>query len=364
MIIGIDASHANKTQRTGVEEYCFQMIQEFKKIIPGDVRVILYSNTLLLPELAEIPPNWETKILFWPFKKLWSQTRLAYELFKNPVDIYFSPGQLLPWLTPKKSAVMVHDSAFEACPGAYRFFGRQYLKWMNRLIVKKAKIIFTSTEFNKNELQRYYGRTEDIFVIPLAYNKNIFFNAGDAVNEFGEYILSVGRLEEKKNTRRLIAAFDKIKNNHPNLKLVLIGSPGTGYSAVRAAIDFSPYKKDMVELGFVKPVALLKYLRGAKIFVFPSLYEGFGIPILEALACGVPVLTSDLPSLKEVGGVACVYADPFNIEDITAKISLLLTDEELRKNKITLGLEHVQAYSWNKTAAQTWQQLNSVAKKS
>ncbi|MBI5221207.1 MAG: glycosyltransferase, partial [Candidatus Magasanikbacteria bacterium] len=245
MIIGIDASHANKVHRTGVEEYCFQIIQEFKKMIPSDVRVILFSPTPLLSELSQLPPNWEIKILRWPFKKLWSQFRLAFELWQSPVDIYFSPGQLLPFFAPKNSIVTVHDSAFEACPKAYNFWSRQYLQWMNRLIVKKAKLILTSTKFNKSELLRYYGRMfeeqKDLFdkikVVPLAYNNKKFnLETPPAKNLFGQYILSVGRLEEKKNTKLIVEAFDLLKTKLTNLKLVLVGSPGAGYVEVKQMI--------------------------------------------------------------------------------------------------------------------------------
>lgn len=363
MIIGIDASHANKNQRTGVEEYCFQIIEEFKKIIPSDTKVILYSNEALLSELAQIPNNWEIKILNWPFKKMWSQFRLAYELWKNPPDVYFSPGQLLPLFAPKNSVVMVHDSAFEAYPTAYRFFGRQYLKWMNRLIVKKAKLILTSTEFNKKELLNFYGQflENKIKVIPLAYDSDKFnMDAKVDKNIYGKYILSIGRLEEKKNTKRIVEAFNIIKKDLPDLKLVLVGQPGAGYEQVKQAVESSEHKQDIILLGFVSSENLYSLLRHAQVFVFPSLYEGFGIPILEAMATGVPVVASDISALHEVGDEAAVYADPIDVEDIATKVLNLIKDEDLRKQKIILGLQRVKNYSWSNTAAQTWPILKNI----
>ncbi len=363
MLIGIDGSHANKVQRTGVEEYCWQVIQELKNIIPSDTKVVLYSNKKLLPELAMLPKNWEVKILNWPLKKMWSQFRLAFELWRNPPDVYFSPGQLLPLFLPKNSVVMVHDSAFEAYPSAYRFFGRQYLKWMNRLIVKKAKLILTSTEFNKREMLKFYGHflADKIKVIPLAYNStkyNLEKPAGE--NLYGQYILSIGRLEEKKNTKRIVEAFSLVKKQFPDLKLVLVGKHGFGFEEIQQAIDHSVYKNDIVLLGFVQPEDLLNILKNAQVFVFPSLYEGFGIPVLEAMAVGVPVVVSRGSALEEVGKEAVECVDPKSVKDISEKIIILLKDKNLRQQKINLGLEQVKKYSWNNTATQTWEVLKNI----
>jgi len=369
MIIGIDVSHANKIKRTGVEEYCFQIVEELKKIIPSDTKVILYSSSPLVAQLSQLPKNWELKILGWPFKKLWSQLRLAYELFRHPPDIYFSPGQLMPFISPKNTVVMVHDSAFEAYPFAYRFLGRQYLKWMNRLIIKKAKLILTSTQFNKQEMLKFYGHyftdqidlDDKIKVVPLAYDQSKFvLQPQDEDNFYGRYILSIGRLEEKKNTKRIVSAFSILKKNDNNLKLILVGTPGAGYEEVEKIIVSSPYKNDIILLGFVSPVSLVSILKNAQVFVFPSLYEGFGIPILEAMAMGVPVVASNNSAFNEVGGDALAYVDALDVCDMADKILLLLSDNNIRQEKIKKGLEMVKKYSWRNTAQLTWDIIKNI----
>ncbi len=367
MIIGIDASHANKPNRTGVEEYCFQIIEEFKKIIPSDVRVILYAPTALLPELSSLPSNWEIKILRWPLKKLWSQFCLAYELWRHPVDIYFSPGQLLPFFSPVNSVVTVHDSAFEAYPGAYRFWGRQYLKWMNKLIVQKSALILTSTKFNKSELLNYYGHLfeeqknlfDKIKVVPLAYdNKKFNLQTPATPNTLGRYILSVGRLEEKKNTKVIVEAFDLLKTKLTDLKLVLVGSPGAGYAQVKQAIEASEHKKDIMELGYTPEVVGI--LKNAEAFVFPSLYEGFGIPVLEAMAVGVPTVVSDFEVFHEIGGSALIYSR--STQDLADQIFRVITDKDFRKQHINIGLEAVKQFGWDKTADLGWKQISGLFK--
>lgn len=366
MIIGIDASHANKSQRTGVEEYCFQIIQEFKNIIPSETKVILYSNKSLISEFGDVPKNWEVRILNWPLKKMWSQFRLVFELWKNPPDVYFSPGQLLPVFAPKNSVVMVHDSAFEVYPNAYKFFGRQYLKWMNRLIIKKSKLILTSTKFNKQEIVRLYGQNiknliDKIKVIPLAYDsKKYNLEKEVGPNIYGQYILSIGRLEEKKNTKRIVLAFNLVKKEFPDLKLILVGKPGAGFKEVQQAIDQSEYKKDIILPGFVAAEELLAVLKNAKVFVFPSLYEGFGIPVLEAMAVGVPIIVGKGSALEEVGGSVAEFVDPLNKKNIAEKIIVCLNSNSYCQQKIGIGLEEVKKYSWTKTATLTWEIIKNI----
>lgn len=371
MFIGIDASHANKIKRTGVEEYCWQIIQELKKIIPLSARVILYSNKPLFSPLNNLPDNWQIKILRWPFSKLWSQIRLAYELKRNPPDVYFSPGQILPWLTPRRAVVMVHDSAFVAQPKAYKLFGGWYLRLMNRLIIKRAAKIITSTFFNRAELSRYYGveagdKTE---IIPLAFNKN-FFNLNTSKlssavlqKKWGidrPFILFIGRLETKKNVVGLIEAFEKIKLKL-NWQLVLVGKFGHGGTAVKQKIRASACKSDIKILNWVDTADLPGLLGGARLLAFVSLYEGFGLPLLEAMACGCPVVAADIDSLKEVGQDCVLYVNAIDSQDIANKILTLHTDNAIRARLVSCGLERVNNFNWEETATKTWECLNSVA---
>ncbi len=383
MFIAIEAAHANKLQRTGVENVCFALIQELKKQIPLDARVILYSNESLRGEychssdirrgnpgvLDNLPPNWEAKILRWPFRKLWSQIRLSWEFLRHPPDVFFAPGQLIPFFCPAKTVVIIHDSAFLAYPEAYNFLGRQYLKWMNKRIIKKAWKIITSSEFNKAEIKKYYGEAagDKVAVIPFAYDSERFrilnieiLNIKRILEKYSitkPFIMSIGRLEKKKNTINIIRAFNIIKslNNNIqysifNIQLLLIGNPGVGYDEIEAEIQKSQYKNDIIHPGWVDSEDISHLLNQASVFVFPSLYEGFGLPVLEAMACGCPVVCSDIPALREVGGEAALYADPASAEDIAAQIGAAL-NEEKRIEMIKRGLERVKNFSWGKTAA-------------
>ena len=360
MLLAIDASHAVKEKRTGVEKSCWQIIENLKKVVPSDVRVVLYAHKVSMDELAVVPPNWEWKILPWPFKKFWTQGALAVELMKNKPDVFFSPGQLLPWYVPKKTIVFLHDSAFLFFKNAYSFWGRKYLRLMNWWIVKKASTIITSTEFNRSELVRYYGTAvaSKVKLAPLAYDQEkcqstvLPFTSEELKNKFNiakPFAIFIGRLEEKKNVRRLVRAFSRARVNN-DFQLVLCGRPGYGFSVVEKEIAISNFKKDVIIPGWVSEDDLPHLLRSASLFVFPSCYEGFGLPILEAMACQVPVLASDIPALREVGGEAAFYVDPHNSEAIGIAMNHILVDKQTSQQLVEKGNRRILDFSWLKTA--------------
>lgn len=372
MLIGIEASHANKDKRTGVEEYCWRIIQELKKQIPSDVRVVLYSERPLAGELGAVPANWETKILPWPFKKGWSQIRLSFEFLFNPPDVFFAPGQLVPFVCPKNTVATVHDSAFMAYPGAYGFFSRQYLKIMNRLVLKKSKTIITPSEFTGQELRRLYNYdVSRVKVVPHGYDKDIFKKIELAEEEKNNFLakykitkpfyLSVGRLEEKKNTAGIVRAFDLIKND-ADTQLLLVGVPGRGFEEVNRAIEMSPNKNDIILPGWAGSEDIARLYNLAEAFIFPSLYEGFGLPVLDAMASGCPVIASKGNSLEEVGGDAPVYVSPASAEEISRAAIRFFTDRAHRAGQIEKGTIRAGLFSWKKSADLTWQALREAVK--
>lgn len=367
MIIGIDASRANYKEKTGVEWYAFFLIQELKKIIPSSDAVVLYTNEPLQGELAVLPPNWSQKILVWPPRRLWSQVRLSWEMLLYPPDVLFVPAHVAPFVHPKHTVVTVHDIAALRYPQSYNWFERWYSLWFAKFAGKNLWRIITPSIFTKKELvDGAFAVSSNVFPVYHGYNKNyqviqdkeIIATVLKKYHISTPFILSVGRLEQKKNTAGIIKAFEKIKANNPaelaNLKLVLIGKTGFGYEKINELILKNPFSKDILTLGWMDEEDLPKIMNGAVVFVFPSFYEGFGLPVLQALACGVPVVASNNTSLKEIGGAGMLAVDPENIGDLAAKIKQLLVDDSLRKEKIALGLEQVKKYSWEKCAEETW----------
>jgi len=375
MILGIEASHAAKPQRTGVEEVCRQVILALQKIVPPEVRVVLYSHVPSGDLFGQLPPNWQEKVLLWRPKKLWSQIRLARELRKNPPDIFFAPGQLLPFFLPRslQTAVYLHDSAFKVVPKTYKFWGRQYLKLMNRWIVRRANLIITSTEFNKAELKKYYGAraAQKTQIAPLAYDRERYhsnvpvFSPIELEQKFKitkPYLIYVGRIEDKKNAATIVEAFDAARVKL-DFQLVLAGKPGYGYvEHIKPKIESSPFKQDIKELGWTASEDLPRLLRSARALVFPSRYEGFGLPVLESMAVGTPVIVSGIPALREVGGGAASYVESQNSADLAQKMAESLVDSPARVSQINLGLERIKLFSWETTARAVYAALSSCQK--
>jgi len=368
MIIGIDASRANHKEKTGVEWYAYHVIQNLKKNLPDNVRVVLYSDVPLEGDLALLPDNWTSKVLNWPIRRLWTQGRMSLEMLFSRPDVLFVPAHVVPLIHPKKTIMTVHDVAAVKFKQSYNWFEKWYSVWSAKMAVKKMWKIIVPSEFTKKELLSLFKKTKEdkkekkIFVVSHGYDRNYKIiqdleKIKSTLNQYNikqPFLMSIGRLEEKKNTWRIIKAFDKLKSQfkHDNLQLVLIGKPGYGYEKIKTALDESEYKKDIILPGWVDQEQVPHLMNSAEVFVFPSLYEGFGLPILEAMACGTPIVASKNNSLEEVGGDVCLYTDS-SIEQITKVIHRFLDNSELTKQKIKLGLERVKDYSWEKCAKQT-----------
>lgn len=376
MLIGIDASRANETQKTGVGNYAYFLIEQMKRLEINElVKFVLYAREPLRGELAKLPENWTVKVLEWwsPFgyaqgkMRLWTQVRLSWEMLWHAPDVLFVPAHVFPIIHPKKTVMTIHDIVALKFPKSYNWFERWYSVWSAKYAVKKLwRIIVPSNAVKQDLIENCRMQNAEcrINVIPHGFDKKYEMrDKGDKeisrdseilgkYNITKPYILSVGRLEEKKNTVRIIGAFEKIRLQLTtyNLQIILIGNPGYGYEKVQEAINNSQFKSDIITPGWVSEDDLPALMRKAEIFVFPSLAEGFGLPVLEAMASGVPVVASE--SLKEIGGEACVYVNPIDEEEIAEAI-LKLQDTEYKMKNVERGLERVKEFSWDKCARET-----------
>jgi glycosyltransferase involved in cell wall biosynthesis len=400
MIIGIDASRANKIQKTGTEWYSYYLIQELKKLDKKN-HYFLYSKEPLRGALGDLPANFESKVLSWPPKFLWTQFRLSLEMFRNSPDLLFVPAHTIPLLHPRKTVTTCHDIGFERFPELYSNLELHYHRFGMRLAVKKAVKIIVPSEFTKKEMVEVYGADPKKFVviyhgydqevykirenIPLApFTKGEFGGVATAaplskghvpsfvndrsrgIREITEpFILYIGRLEKKKNTAGLIETFNVILRHSKhdimkNLKLVLVGGPGYGFEEVKEKIKKYNLEDRVIMPGWLGGEELAVLLNAAELFVFPSFYEGFGLPILEAMACNCPVAASRLSSIPEVGGEAIEYFDPYNIQDMADKIAKVLLDKNRREELRKRGLERVKEFSWEKCARETLEVLEGI----
>ncbi len=366
MIFGIDASQANRRIRSGTEWYAFYLMKEFKKILSDrtDIRVRLYVRDALQADLANnLPENFEVKILRWPLPYFWVQGRLSLEMFWNQPDILFCPAHTIPLVHPVKTFTTLHDVGFEDYPELYDKLSLWYHRFSARLAIKQAHHIFTVSDFSKERIIENYSCDPNKLTVThlgidtnLSIDKKLFKLEEYRLGQKG-YILFVGRLEPKKNILGIIKGYEMAQTELP---LVLAGrkiriKDVEEYlkkrSELRAKIKFLDYFEEEDKIGLYE---------GAAFFLFPTLYEGFGLPILEAQAAAIPVITSNTASNAEIAGGGALIVDPESPYEIGKAIKELLDDQKLRQELIAKGFENLKRFSWEETAGQTLEKILNI----
>lgn len=362
MIIGIDASRANKTQRTGTEWYSYFVIEELKKL-RGDImcQFILYSREPLRGDLAKLPPNFESRVLAWPPKFLWTQIRLSWEMLIHPPDVLFVPAHTLPILGRAKRVVTIHDVGFRVYPELYSWIDILYHRFSVWFASRFAAKIICVSEFTKSELIKYYNTDpKKISAIPLGISLPLTPGRGasEASDSEKSQLFYIGRLEKKKNILGMLKALKIAQRMFSNFRLVLAGSPGHGFGEIKNYIAANRLDDSVTIKGYITEEEKSRLYRDSLAFVFPTFYEGFGLPILEAQAYGCPVITSKLGATAEVAGNSALLVDPNNPED-TAQAILALRDADFRRGVIEKGVANCKKYSWENTAVETLEILEN-----
>ncbi|MBI2600957.1 glycosyltransferase family 4 protein [Candidatus Daviesbacteria bacterium] len=372
MIIGFDGSRAFSNQRTGTENYSYQLLKHLAKIDTKN-HYLIYLRPASTKDLGQSnylekekgwPQNFQFKVL--EYFRLWTQSGLAFETFKQRLDLLFVPAHTLPIIHKPglKTVLTVHDLGSEYLPRMHQLKQRLYLSVMQRYQLKTATKIIAVSKATRDDLVAKIGiNPSKIVVIYEGYNKNLFkqVKSDTLVNSLSylnlkpkTYLLFVGTVQPRKNLKRLILAYNQFLqlNNNQILDLVIVGSRGWLSDEI-----FSLPKKLGIEskvrfLGYIPDARMPALYSGAVGCVFPSLFEGFGLPILEAQACGCPVLTSSVSSMPEVAGSGAILVDPYSIDDIVKGMEKLQS-EGIRKQLVKKGFENTKRFSWEKCAIQT-----------
>ncbi len=374
-VIGIDASRSNVAQKTGTEYYSQEIIKNLVKMTQSrhpersdrdiergrkskDLLFRLYSKTPL--SYLSKSDNAENKVM--PFPKLWSQIRLSWELIQNKPDVLFEPAHTIPIFHPKKIVTTLHDVGFRYFPELYTPLERFYHNWSMSFAVKHATEIIAISEATKKDLIKFYNADpKKITVIYHGFDKEKFTakkgEAPEPIKKLGEYIYFIGRLEAKKNIKTLIKAFGILRSEHPDLstKLVLAGRPGYLYEEIEGEknkLDEN-IRKDIIEPGYIPDEIMADYLRFAKVFAFPSKFEGFGMPLVEAMACEIPIVASDCTSIPEITGKAALLHKTEDEKELAEMLYTALTDEKVRGELITNGKKRLELFDWEDAAKRT-----------
>ncbi len=365
MVIGIDASRAVSIKRSGTENYSYQILLALARCArQGELLAYISGNGLVLN-------NVRTQRI--PNKRLWTQLGLMKQTWKDPLDVLFIPAHVIPFLKKPTlpTVVTVHDLRTEFIPKHSSWLQRFYL---NRLHEKlrahlATKIIAVSESTKKDLVKRlhvpeskiqviYEGVDTQFFNVNKLNDKRIF---EDTLKKYGlekeGYLLFVGTIQPRKNLTRLMEAYSKFIKDNPDIKLAIAGQAGWMSKEIYERPKELGIERNVMFLGYVELEDLPFLYAGARATVYPSLYEGFGLPILESLAMRTPVLTSNLASMPEVGGDLAVYVDPYNVDSIVdglhEVVSTSLDESKVRK--------HLEQFSWDKAGLETYQLLAKTA---
>ncbi|MFH2019690.1 MAG: glycosyltransferase family 1 protein, partial [bacterium] len=283
-------------------------------------------------------------------------------------DVWWSPAHYLPFYSGSPSVVTIHDLAYEFFPELFLSSDLYKLKNWTREAVKKASRVIAVSEATKNDLVRLYNVPEEkIEVIHNGYSSDIFNLSRPASSAIlstyhlktNNYLLFVGTVQPRKNVTKLVQAFRLLKSSGYKGKLVIAGKIGWLAEETLGVIKNSEDAKDIVMTGYISNDAQATLYRHADVFVLPSLYEGFGVPVLEAMACGTPVTAANNSSLPEVVGEAGVL---FNATDAAGLAESIRQLHKERDKWVKKGLDHVKSFSWDKCAKETLEVLVNIAK--
>lgn len=349
-IIGIDASRADSPLPTGTETYSRRLIQALlASSAPHRFRLYFRSAPATDFGGAELRPI--------PFPRLWTHLRLSWEMVRCPPDLLFVPAHVLPLLHPPLSLVTVHDLGYLHFPAAHPLRQRLYLDLSTRWSARAAAHLLTDSEATRVDLIRHYGTPPDkITVAYPGYDETLAPVRDPAIVAAvqrryaipGPYLLYLGTLQPRKNLARLIDAFARLGDK--NLWLVLAGRKGWLYDDLFAQVRRLGLEGRVLFPGYIAEEDKAALLSGALAFAFPSLYEGFGLPILEAQACGCPVFCADTSSLPEVAGASALLVDPQDTDALTAAMSRLATESRLREHLVEAGFANLARFSWQRCA--------------
>ncbi|MDI6689770.1 MAG: glycosyltransferase family 1 protein [Actinomycetota bacterium] len=368
MRIGIDARIIDWA---GVGRYTQNLLKSLREI-DGKNEYILFCDQKS-EHLVPTAPNYDKRVVEQPVLSPLYQFSWSRKLRRADLDVFHSPHFVWPYITPCPSVVTIHDLipliSPEVMPSR---LARIYYRWMNKRATSRAKRVIAVSKSTKQDLVRLLGVSEaKIKVIQEAVDerykvvrdRELLKTIRGKYDIKQKFILNVGNPKPHKNWSRLIEAFFKLMlESRRNYQLVLVGPKYSEHSEIDHLIRRSGLEKRVTFTGIIGEEDLLLLYNAAEVFVFPSLYEGFGLPPLEAMACGIPVICSNTSSLSEVVGNAALMIDPYNVSEIAEAIGKVLTDNSLREKLRERGLARVNKFSWKKTAEATLKIYREVGK--
>jgi glycosyltransferase involved in cell wall biosynthesis len=358
MKIAIDA---RKWRDYGIGTYVRNLVRHLASL-DRETTYFLFCDRADEPTLRDLAANFVPVVEDSGGYSLQEHFSIPLKLHKLGAQLLHTPHYVLPLLCRKRSIVTIHDCIHLLFPqylpsrAAY-----QYAHAMMGSAIRRSDLVLTVSEASRRDILRFYPKAEPdrLQVIPNAIDEAILEDPGEEEMERvqeryqirGRFVLYAGNIKPHKNLERLVAAFGMLKqrSGHEDVKLLIIGDEINRYGSLRRSVEAAGVRQDVRFFGFVPSRTLAALYRLASVFAFPSLYEGFGLPPLEAMACGTPVVTSRISSLPEVVGDAALLVDPYSVEDIAHGLERVLGDEGLRGELSTRGRGRVKQFSWERS---------------
>ena len=369
MHIGIDA-HAIGAQQGGNETYIRNLIRALAALDADNRYTIYLANAQAAAEwqngFVAQHPNFSVRLLPPPTPLVRVPVFLTYELRRRPVDVLHVQYTAPPFCNAPVVAT-IHDLAFEHLPETFTRRGSLQLKLTVRRTARRAARIATVSEYSRQDLLRTYRLAPEKVVTTYNGIEPHFTAQPRAADEAAQvrqrfgiargFLLAVGSLQPRKNLERLIRTYARLRREQPGFapQLVIVGRKLWLAESIFAEVSRQPWASDVILTGYVGDDDLPALYRTASAFVYPSLFEGFGLPPLEAMACGTPVITSNISSLPEVAGSAALLVDPLNEQELAAALQRILNDQPLRARLRAEGVRQAAKFTWRDAAEKTLQ---------
>lgn len=345
----------------GIETYTRNLIEEMIKIGGVELILIKHQDTPVFFDFGN-----SVKEIIIPFKKVskariavYLQTGIYFLLFKLKPDILLSTSPASPYFY-RNNVITFHDCAYDRFREFANIFSKYYFKSMYVAAKYFARKIITISEFSKRELIDVYKiKPEKIAVVlegPPSLPNSTIHTIDEVKKQFNiseKYFFYVGNSRPRKNLKRLIEAFDAFFKENSGYKFIIAGKIDNRFEDIDGIISKLQLSNSVIRTGFITDEQKVALLKGSVALVFPSLYEGFGLPVLEAQTLGVPVITSHTSSLPEVGGNSVLYVDPYSLQSIKNALFEIAFDQDLSRRLVIKGYENVKNFSWKKAALET-----------
>jgi glycosyltransferase involved in cell wall biosynthesis len=368
MRIGINTRLFVKGKMDGIAWFAYEVVRRIVKDHP-EHQFVFFFDRKYDPEFV-FSENVKPVIVYPPARHpflwiLFFEIGISRALKREKIDVFFSPDGWLCLNTEVKTLNIIHDLNFEYYPQFSSFLYRKYYRYFFPRFARKADMLATVSEFSKEDIVKNYHIAPAKITVTYNGVADDFFEITEdekamtrqQLTDGNPYFIFVGTANKRKNVVNILRAFDAFRKNNYQAKLVFAGMNKYWDKEMQTCFNRMQYSTDVIFTGYIPTIELNKMISSSFCLLYPSLFEGFGVPIVEAFACGVPVITSNTTAMPEIAGEAAVMVNPFSVEEITAAMERIFTDKNLRHDLIIKGKKRIPFFQWSKSAEILWKMM-------